>query len=1375
MKKLSLSIIACGMVCSLWANNTLNIKSGWNLVGSELDNVNNTSFQNVKIVWGWDSTSKKWKAYSHEENLESKIQQLVEIGTFSNFSLNAGEGFWVYNLTPTTLELKGDVSNKINNILEAGWNLVSFKGKETDISKVLNNDSIRTVWTYENGKWKAWSPYEYILNIIKKELGEDSVLNKIEPNKGYWIDTQVSTVIPFELQKQVNTKELVYVYQAGSKGSNIPISNAEIYVNNNLVGKTDENGILDISSLKLPDGTAVEVVKDGYSVTTGVIQNGSVTLAISPLEAENSSEIPSTKGNARVITHKNQAVIHISKASDGNEIPLPTVATIGVDGGTVELSGTSEKSSATIYVTMFNTPSEAPMITNPIKVNGNTVLPKELSIIGGANITLRDKNGKLVQDLTKFDKSGLSYKVILDRYIGDFGAILQGLTSSTIPKEVKFNENTIKLLNKAKKDGLIDFYLLLQQKDGSYKYIDTAKFVKDPNGNWVMEPEHIDKLNEFGAGNIVYVIRTKALTGTTKVCLKVNGERMFDGTILSTPDDGKAVEGALIIPDEHVISQPAPTDANGCTTVEYKVPFLAPMYQIVATKAGFYNEPITVNIKYGHLNNSVDDNMTKKPKDASIKGYVRAKLANETPTPVANAIVALRDPQILVSDKIKFHSQEDNNSIELQADPNLDYTWILSKDDSNEKITIKQGKAKDGANILTEKDIEDVIYSENSPWVDNPYGHYYINVIVKHNYAQGEQASFTEAMTIEFDAQIDENALIRNFGYSISQGDAPVYRVDQNGTMSIVDDINTSKNPSTSKELGDAKVPIISIFGGKDLGWFEPILRPANPTGDVYTSGFTAPDHSKWITDVMSLESNTSDLCMDMNDPDNKNNPFYRYLMKLYGSKGYCVAKVTSKDVFKGQILPFSKVYSIFMHNYKDLIKKDPYNGKPFYQSGFTVVNTYYADFNRTMMNGNVYKTWVVSYTPLGEDKFKKPSDFSNVINFYAKTNEAIGFDTKVAVTNPDGSYRIDHINPAVIPSLELMARAEGTKYNTKNFRKANFPDAVYTGNLDSNVSGESDTYKELNGEVAYTPHAGDVLVHNFVLDKLADKTPISIGFENGLVDNKGNKWTVETLKVENQAVESSPDVKWQVVSNDNLPKVNEDYISEIFDNSPNAPTSILPTLYGNSYAWMGDINTGTYSDSGKMDGNKAVATALVSPVIDFSNYSLAVLKLKTWFEVSGLDAAWDTAFIGFEIVDDPDANNTTETTVTFYNGYQWKVKLHQKYIHRLTPKDPIITTYDEHKLFSNMGVNALPQWVDYEIPLNFLAGKKARIIFGFFTVDQLYNNFRGWGVDDIKIEDSVNDTLIYPPMPSMFEEGVNAEEDVNGTVIPVVETSETE
>jgi hypothetical protein len=1362
-RKFAISVLVSSLLASsaIADTQTINYHRGWNLLGSNLNVSNLDAFANAKTVWAWDANTKKWKVFSADSSLKQVIDKLASVGELEKLNkLNAGDGFWVNSSEDKTITLNGEEGLN-SKVLSAGWNLVSFVGNgAVDIEKVFEgNGQIYIVWSWENGKWKAWSPNSYIRSLIQKNPNID-LLTTIEPSKGYWVNTQMASTIPIKLTPPT-VKKMIFVRLLTDNQTVIPASGVELFVNGAKIGTTNENGLLDISKLDLADGTVVVASKDGMTTTRGVIKNGSLVLTLAPEQTgANVNETNTTYTSSRILAKINQASAVINGGSEGSELAISNLVTLTPNGGTITFSGASSKSSVTVFTTMYNYPSQLPPITNKIKVGDEVVEPKELSFIGGANISLTDENGNNIIDLTQYDNTGLSYQVELDRFIGDFDKILTGLTGTTLEEKQKFTEEVYNKFMQAKQKGLVDFYFIQQQADGSWKFVDKAKFVKLPDGKFIMKPEHDIKLTTFGGGNVAYVIRTKAVTGTTKVCLTDGGERMFDGTVLTDVTNyGKPIKGAIIVGDSHVIEQPAPTGEDGCTNVTYKVPFLSPMYQITAVKDGYYNKPITVEIEFGNLNKPLDKNQTKmleKPNDVSIKGYVKSEFNGEI-LPEDDAIVTLRDPQILVPGKVIVNDEEGNKSITLVKDPNLVYTWTLTKENSDKKVVIKSGKADEGANKLTEKDIENIIYSNDpnkNPWYKKPYGHYTLNVKVEHKYSNTNE-EFVETMMVGFDAKIDEPALMHAFAYSTNQGDAPTYKVYADGTKELVE-LNTSTTPATSKELAEQKIPIWAIFGGKDLGRFEPLFRPADPSVSLYIS---APDKSDWTTDVLSY---AKDDCMDTSKEDN---PYYKKLEDAGKSAGYCIKKLVPSFSYEYQYMPFAQVYKEFMDYFPQITAPDTANNnKPYYQSGFTVMNSYHALYVRGDVN---YTSYIASYTDLKEDTLKSVDDFSNILNFTPVLNEALAFDARVVKTNKDGSYRIDHITPNIIPYVELMARADGTKYNTKNFRKADHPDAVYTAE-DSNTT--PNVVETTTQGIKYdNPKPGDVLVHNFLLDRLPPKV-INIGFENNLTDNQGRVWEIKKLKIENPYIDAgvSDTAIWHIVDNTNLPKTNQDYrdmFNEYYDEE--APTTILPAISGSKYAWVGDLSTGTYSDSGHQNSNHDVATALVSPVIDFSNYSLATLQFKTWFEVSAQDAAWDTAFVGFEIVDD-NATEGTTIPLTYYNGFTWYVKAHQTYIHRLTPTTPIQSDYD-FKLFSNNGFG-LPSWTTYKLPLDFLAGHKARIVLGFFTADNLYNNYRGWGVDDISIKDNVDYVITTPPMPQSFDDEITPVNEGNTTLITPVQ-----
>ncbi|MEA3316278.1 MAG: hypothetical protein U9Q30_10500 [Campylobacterota bacterium] len=1372
-KKIVLSLVASSLLttASLADTQNVSVDAGWNLVGSSLDGVSTSNLDGVKTAWAFGSDDKKWKVYSPVETTASAIKSMVDDGSVNELSeINGGDGFWV-NSDAITLNLEGTEASSVK-ALSSGWNLISFTGSQTkDIKDVFsNNNNIYTVWEYDSSTnlWKAWSPSNAIQTAIAN-TSSISALTEISSGKGYWINTQIATTLGIELSSSVTIENKIFVQNIGLDQTVIPVPSADLYVGGSLIGTTDVNGEFNFSNLikTMPNGTAVTVMKDGYSTNIGIIDNGVLVLSIAPIDELSMPPIvPTLAKKLSKVTQDSQTLL---AAAEGSQAPIANKVLRTPSGDMVILDTSSLTQSVTGVVTAYSYPEQIPMITNSISlpkdVNesmgfSNTMLPNQLSIIGGINISFTDANAKSILP-ENYNDLNLEYSVYLQNLIGDFNKIIMGITGATTDKKFVLNEETLNKFLEAKESGIVDFVGLLQNNDGSWDYLADAKFTITSKGTVVVSLDNDNvKLNDFGSGNIAFALRHKVVTGTTTICLDNGGDRMFDGSIINIPTSLESVEGAIIVGDEHITEQSALTDVNGCTDVNFKVPLLTPMYQFTAVKGGMYNKPVTVSIDFDNINAEQNATMLSKPDSVSILGYVKS-IANSEVLAEDDAVVALRDPQILTAQKIMIDDSEDNRSITLEYAPNLTYSWTLRKDDSDASVVLST------TNLLTQKEVEDTIYDEQSPWfnttntITNPYGHYKIDVVVEHNYSNTDE-KFTEAITIDFDAKIDEVALKDAFEFSVN-GKASITAVDNSdGTTRDIDySDNTDKALLSLNNIG-----IYSIYGGKEISQLKSLKEPADYTSSLLTID---PDEKTWLSDVIASGVNGESYCIDGNDSDYSTNQLFIDMsdMNELGASNECYRKVIDTTPFNNSILPFAQVYKMFYDNFDTMITTASGEDKPWYQSGFTVLNTYKA-VNKTPETDFLHN--VSSYTDLPSDKLNSVNDFSNILNFSVNPNEAIGFATMTDETDTDGSYRLDNIPPAIIPALELMARADGTHYDIANFRKADYPDSLFTGDLGEDEIPTVEETATAGDKVEAS--AGDVLVHNFMLNRIASTievpTTLGIDFENGLTDNTETNWSVETLEIDGSTFNASDAAVWQVVNNGNLPTIAGSYANDVYgDDISNAPSTILPTLYGENYAWMGNLATGTYDSD-----DSHVATALKSPVIDFANYSLATLSLKTWFEVSGIDSAWDTAFIGFEVVADENQTAGSEEILISWNGYSWPVTVGQTYIQRITPTNQVEWNIDENGLattFSNNGINALPSWANYNLPLDFLAGKKAKIVFGFFTGDSAFNNMMGWGIDNIEITDNKDFVITMPPSVPSFNTDMTTEIiDGNSTTLDV-------
>lgn len=149
--------------------------------------------------------------------------------------------------------------------------------------------------------------------------------------------------------------------------------------------------------------------------------------------------------------------------------------------------------------------------------------------------------------------------------------------------------------------------------------------------------------------------------------------------------------------------------------------------------------------------------------------------------------------------------------------------------------------------------------------------------------------------------------------------------------------------------------------------------------------------------------------------------------------------------------------------------------------------------------------------------------------------------------------------------------------------------------------------------------------------------------------------------------------------------------------------------------------------NNGEFNGGTSLrphSGALVSPRIDLSNSTTPLaLTFKTWWEIEAVNPnenGFDLMSVEYKIEGSEEGEG------------QWMT------LARFNPlTDPV--TNDSINLssipYSNLGFNQAPIWLNQTpISLDRLAGKVFQLRFVFSTQDTLYNGFRGWLLDDVKI-----------------------------------------
>ena len=150
------------------------------------------------------------------------------------------------------------------------------------------------------------------------------------------------------------------------------------------------------------------------------------------------------------------------------------------------------------------------------------------------------------------------------------------------------------------------------------------------------------------------------------------------------------------------------------------------------------------------------------------------------------------------------------------------------------------------------------------------------------------------------------------------------------------------------------------------------------------------------------------------------------------------------------------------------------------------------------------------------------------------------------------------------------------------------------------------------------------------------------------------------------------------------------------------------------------DHEVGSIELDGGTSSSFSNAGSIVSPVIDLSSEGSPLsLRFKTWWEIESVnpnDQGFDLMLIEYAV---RNADATVWTPLAVLNP----------------SVDPVDNLNREPIPYSNSGYNQAPQWLAQEnIPIDDLAGSLVQLRFSFLTMDNLYNGFRGWLVDDVEI-----------------------------------------
>jgi hypothetical protein len=271
-----------------------------------------------------------------------------------------------------------------------------------------------------------------------------------------------------------------------------------------------------------------------------------------------------------------------------------------------------------------------------------------------------------------------------------------------------------------------------------------------------------------------------------------------------------------------------------------------------------------------------------------------------------------------------------------------------------------------------------------------------------------------------------------------------------------------------------------------------------------------------------------------------------------------------------------------------------------------------------------------------------------------------------------------------------------------------------------------------------------------------ADVTPLSQGFERGLGD-----W---------QATAGQSGSGWQVVSHpETVPVAIDPRLVTLGGPvcADGTTPCLPPAADGEGAAWFGDPANGTYCSpvaerQTPEDGCTStgpIRGELTSPSFSLAGHASAYLHFDAWWEIEAVNAdVADQMSVWYWT---PDLGWNRATVWPGDNPAAASLVLN--------PLDP--AWGGVHQAYSDDGARTSGSWRGWVADLSPAVGSpEVRVRFGFDTIDEQRNGFRGWLVDDVAVEDALgapvdDDTTTFGDgVPSLSITGMGADPNDDGT-----------
>lgn len=677
------------VIYSLWcpvqvkADETLSLKSGWNLLGSKFTmTISNSPFsdpEKITSIWKWakGSDSETWAVYI--PGPDGGAAYASAKGFQHLQGLEAGEGFWVNSKKDQILTIQGNPVIVAKFSLGSGWNLKGLStDKAVDVPSLFKDgDKFTSIWSWDtSGDQATWAVY--LVNQDTQSYASQKgfkVLDKIEPGQGFWVNVKAGGTTELQL---VETPPLVgkvsEFIPSGDKGTYKPVSNATVYVEGNEVGKTDSQGKFQVDNF-IGSTAKIKVKADGYiqfDETINVPNTKQVYIFLQKQDPFKNTLSEEATASTPLEKFSNA----LSKQGAFLK-PVPKTLKAKDDEAIITVSNMKLSQDITVYLTPYKGLNVIPGLEEIAKLDlGGEAIP-----VAGASIDMVDSKGDPITN----EKAGFQGKVTVK--------------SKKILGKFSLNEISEKINNKEAK-----LLLLAKGKDGWYQ-VPGEGSVKN---NYIecFEGTYLTKLHPF----LFVLVQEKANKVT------IAGQ-------VKDKESETGIPGAFVFLDGYPES--AITDEQGQFSIKITLGDQdeSQYLTISALVDGFYGE--TKNIPKSSLSKPVTFLLKPFGDVLTINGKVKDKTNSN---PLEGAKVVLKAPSVL--DQIR--STQDG--IVVGKDETALYEWKIY--DSSYETVLKTFKAK-GKNVLQLNEISNLVTIKN-----DEYGLLLIELEVK--FGQNTSETYSE-------------------------------------------------------------------------------------------------------------------------------------------------------------------------------------------------------------------------------------------------------------------------------------------------------------------------------------------------------------------------------------------------------------------------------------------------------------------------------------------------------------------------------------------------------------------------------------------------------------------------------------------------------